>query len=57
MIVNSEIDRASAFIAAWLPGTTGGEAIVKSIFGEYRFGSNGISNRLAIDWVQDMEDL
>lgn len=28
MIVNDEINRANAFVAAWLPGTTGGEAIV-----------------------------
>ncbi|KAL4441671.1 hypothetical protein ABPG74_021603 [Tetrahymena malaccensis] len=57
MLINDEINRSTSFISAWLPGTTGGEAIVQAIFGEYLFGQNGYSNRLPIDWVQNMEDL
>lgn len=28
MIVNEVLYKSTAFIAAWLPGTTGGEAVV-----------------------------
>lgn len=58
MIVNEAIDNSEAFIAAWLPGTQGGEAIVQSIFGEYLFrNGSGKENTLPLDWVSTMEDL
>lgn len=37
MIINKALENSDAFIAAWLPGTTGGEAIVNSITGVYSF--------------------
>lgn len=33
MIINEVLTRSNAFIAAWLPGTTGGQAIVNAITG------------------------
>lgn len=60
MIVNEAIDNSSAFIAAWLPGTQGGEAIVQSVFGEYLFRNGSESNKqntLPLDWVSTMDDL
>jgi len=47
---------SDAFIAAWLPGTQGGEAIVSSLFGEYLFKGgkdSGLSNTLSVDWIKD----
>lgn len=51
MIINKALAKSSAFIAAWLPGTTGGEAVVSSIVGDYLFRSNGISNVLPVPWI------
>ena len=53
MSVDRAIDGSDAFIAAWLPATSGGEAIVASIFGEYLFKNGTDSsywNTLPIDW-------
>lgn len=59
-IVNSSEDApfniSDAFIAAWLPGTTGGEAIANAIFGKYRFGSN-TANTLSVPWPKDMASI
>lgn len=57
MIINKALAKSNAFIAAWLPGTTGGEAVVSSIVGDYLFRSNGISNVLPVPWIQTMESL
>lgn len=54
MIINQPLSLSTAFIAAWLPGTTGGEAVVKSIFGEYLFGTND-ANKLPFDWFTSMD--
>jgi len=64
------LDESSAFIAAWLPGTAGGEALTDALFGDYLFcrGSftviNGVKicgegspNTLPVDWVRDMDQL
>lgn len=37
MIITDPLKISDAFIAAWLPGTTGGDALIRSIFGEYEF--------------------
>lgn len=37
MIINEPLTYSKAFIAAWLPGTTGGEAIANAITGKYLF--------------------
>lgn len=64
------LDESSAFIAAWLPGTSGGAALVDAIFGDYLFcgGSftvidgqmicdEGSTNTLPVDWVRNMDQL
>lgn len=61
-IVNSSEDApfniSDAFIAAWLPGTTGGEAIANAIFGKYRFvGSKDSANTLSVPWPKDMASI
>lgn len=48
---------SNAEIAAFLPGTTGGQAISDAIFGNYRFGANGFSNTLPFPWPTDMTDV
>jgi beta-glucosidase len=35
MLVQDSLELSEAFIAAWLPGTTGGMALSNSIFGHY----------------------
>jgi beta-glucosidase len=69
-LVPAPLDESDAFIAAWLPGTAGGEAIVDAILGNYLFceGSfteingqkicnEGSSNTLPVDWLRNMDQL
>jgi beta-glucosidase len=56
MAVADTILQSDAFIAAWLPGTSGGEAVVSSIFGDYLFKkktSLGYTNTLSVNWFGD----
>jgi beta-glucosidase len=60
MIVNDLLNESSAFISAFLPGTSGGQGIVDAIFGSYIFRPNGASsgaNTLSFDWPRSMESL
>lgn len=62
------LEKSTAFIAAWLPGTSGGQAIANALFGNYLF-CNGkrqtktdlcqanSPNTLTVDWVQNMQSL
>jgi beta-glucosidase len=44
LIVNSEIEESTAFVAAWLPGTEG-QGISDVLFGDYNF-----QGKLSFDW-------
>ena len=62
MILETLVNTTStAYIQAWLPGTTGGEAVVSAIMGEYRFKSakadQGWPNTLPVDWHSSEQDL
>ncbi|CAD8100354.1 unnamed protein product [Paramecium sonneborni] len=58
MLIDDPLSITQAFIAAWLPGTTGGEAIVKSIFGEYGFGGpDNFFNKLPSPWISTLESI
>lgn len=51
MLINNALNISNAFIAGWLPGTSGGQGIVDAISGDYKFKSGGSrSNTLAFDW-------
>lgn len=57
MIVDSAMNVSSAFIAAWLPGTSGGQGIVDAICGDYLIRPNGKvdkANSLSVDWPANM---
>ena len=59
MLIEKIMSESQAFIAAWLPGTTGGQGILNSITGNYLFRSNGTNdkrNTLSIDWPRTMVD-
>lgn len=67
-IINHALNRSEAFIAAWLPGTSGGQAIANALLGQYHFceghhvsGSDqcqpGSPNTLSVAWLQDMTSL
>lgn len=59
-IIKDTLSSSAAFIAAWLPGTQGGDAIVSSIFGDYLFRNGSEQNKqntLPADWVSTMDDL
>ena len=48
---------SQALIAAWLPGTSGGQGIVNAIVGQYQFRPNGQTdwrNTLSVDWPRTM---
>ena len=59
------LQNSDAFIAAFLPGTSGGQAIANAIFGRYSFksgtsvinGKNYNSNTLPFAWPKDMNDV
>lgn len=51
-------DKSNAFIAAWLPGTTGGEAIANAIFGQYHFRKDyPQANTLSFAWPRYMSQV
>ncbi len=50
-------EQSSAVIAAWLPGTSGGQGVVDLISGAYAARPGGSSNRknsLSVDWPRNM---
>ena len=60
MIITDTLAMSDAFIAAWLPGTQGGEAIVSAIMGEYLFrggSDSGLANTLPVAWIDSMDCL
>ncbi|MCI0454159.1 MAG: glycoside hydrolase family 3 C-terminal domain-containing protein [Candidatus Dadabacteria bacterium] len=69
-IAPAPLDESNAFIAAWLPGTAGGEAIVDALLGSYLFCkesfteingqkicNDGSPNTLPVDWLRNMDQL
>ena len=59
-IITDTLNSSAAFIAAWLPGTQGGEAIAQGLFGEYLFRNGSEQNKqnsLPVDWISTMKDL
>lgn len=56
MLINDLLNNSSAVIAAWLPGTSGGQGIVDAIVGDYviRPKSSNTRNTLSMDWPADM---
>jgi beta-glucosidase len=60
MLIDDILEPSSAFIAAWLPGTSGGQGILDAITGDYLIRPNGTSskiNTLSVDWPRDMVTL
>jgi hypothetical protein len=59
MIVDELLSLSDATIAAWLPGTSGGQGIVDGITGAYKFKpkSSPQKNTLSVDWPKDMVNL
>ncbi len=51
LIVNSAIEDANAFVAAWLPGTEG-QGVADVIFGDVNF-----SGKLPVTWPKDMTQI
>lgn len=54
--VNAPLENSDVVIAAFLPGTLGGQALSDAIFGDYRFrsASNKQSNTLTFPWPENM---
>jgi len=54
--VKSPLENSDAVIAAFLPGTLGGQALSDAIFGDYHFKSaaKGRSNTLTFPWPENM---
>lgn len=66
LLIDGLLGESNAFIAAFLPGPTGGEAIANAIFGRYMFCGgredggvcrDGEPNRLPVPWIRDMESV
>lgn len=59
-LVDNILDSSSAFIAGWLPGTSGGQGVVDAITGDYLFkpfGQNDKRNTLSVDWPKNMVNI
>lgn len=53
MIISKILEQSTAFLDAFLPGTSGGQGIVDAITGDYVIRPNGSSdktNTLSFDW-------
>ena len=60
MIINDLLNDSSAFISAFLPGTSGGQGIVDALVGDYIMRPNGTSQRvnsLSFTWPKSMDQL
>ena len=56
MIIDQLLPISDAVLAAWLPGTSGGQGIVDAIVGNYviKPKSNPKKNTLSVDWPAEM---
>lgn len=57
LLADSIVSESTAFIAAWLPGTSGGQGVIDTLTGDYIFKPNGNSdkrNTLSMDWPRTM---
>lgn len=54
---DAPLNISDAFIAAWLPGTKGGEAIANAIFGNYHFRNSETANTLPFPWPKDIKQV
>lgn len=57
VVLSHVLQNSDAVIAAFLPGTTGGDAIVNAIVGKYLFRSEGKSNTLTFPWPNTMKEV
>lgn len=59
MLIDDLLSNSDAVIAAWLPGTSGGQGIVDAITGAYTLkpSSAPTRNTLSMDWPRDMVHL
>lgn len=59
MLIDNIYSNSNAVIAAWLPGTSGGQGIIDAITGDYviRPSSSNLKNTLSMDWPKDMTTL
>ena len=51
------LPNSDAVIAAFLPGSRGGQALMNAIVGDYKFGSHQGSNKLTFPWPRNMDDI
>lgn len=54
---NAPLSNSNAVIAAFLPGTLGGDALANAMVGQYRFQYNHLSNMLTFPWPRNMQDV
>ena len=55
MLIDDVANVSDSVIAAWLPGTSGGQGIVDAITGEYVLRKGGSkANTLSVDWPRNM---
>lgn len=59
MLIDDILANSNSVLAAWLPGTSGGQGIVDAIVGDYIIKPNTASTRntLSMDWPADMASL
>jgi len=51
MIINSVLEQADAFVAAWLPGTEG-QGVADVLFGDYK-----PTGKLSYTWPRSMDQI
>lgn len=52
---DAPLNISDVFIAAWLPGTTGGDAIANALFGRYYFQHKDLANTLPFPWPKSLD--
>lgn len=56
MLIDDILSNSNAVLAAWLPGTSGGQGVIDAIDGDYllRPSAANTKNTLSMDWPKDM---
>lgn len=59
LLIDDLLASSDTVLAAWLPGTSGGQGIVNAIVGKYviKPKDSPLKNTLSFDWPKDMNSL
>lgn len=59
LLIDDILTASDSVLAAWLPGTSGGQGIINAIVGKYTIKpkDSPLKNTLSFDWPKDMVNI